>query len=71
MAIGDVAVATLVDTSVLLDVLLEGAEHGEESERRLARALRAGPVAINDVIAAELAPTFDDEQLLWSTLGAA
>ena len=35
---------TLVDTSVLLDVLLAGAEHGDESERRLATALRAGLV---------------------------
>lgn len=71
MGIGDPAVATLVDTSVLLDVLFEGAKHGEESARRLARALEAGPVVINDIIAAELAPTFDDEQLLWSTLGEA
>jgi hypothetical protein len=71
VASGEHVVATLVDTSVLLDVLLEGAEHGEESARRLARALGAGPVLINDIIAAELAPTFDDEQLLWSTLGEA
>jgi predicted nucleic acid-binding protein len=52
---------TLVDTNVLLDVLLVGAEHGDESERRLAAALRAGPVVVNDVIAAELAPVFDTE----------
>lgn len=63
--------ATLVDTSVLLDVLLEGARHGDESEVRLAAALANGPLWINDVIAAELAPAFDNEQALWSTLAEA
>jgi hypothetical protein len=57
---------TLVDTNVLLDVLLAGAEHGDDSERRLAAALRAGPVIVNDVIAAELAPVFDSAAALWS-----
>ncbi|HLK11219.1 MAG TPA: type II toxin-antitoxin system VapC family toxin [Candidatus Binatia bacterium] len=59
---------TIVDINVLLDVLLLGAEHGDESERRLAAALRAGPVIVNDVIAAELAPIFDSAAALWSTL---
>lgn len=59
---------TIVDTNVLLDVLLVGAEHGEQSERRLAAALRAGPVVVNDVIAAELAPVFDTAAALWSAL---
>jgi len=59
---------TLVDTSVLLDVLLAGAEHGDESERRLATALRAGPVVVNDVIAAEVAAVFDTAAGLWSAL---
>jgi predicted nucleic acid-binding protein len=59
---------TLVDTNVLLDVLLAGAEHGDESEARLAAALRAGPLVVNDVIAAELAPVFDTAASLWSAL---
>jgi predicted nucleic acid-binding protein len=59
---------TLVDTNVLLDVLVEGARHGDESEARLAAALRAGPVMVNDVIAAELAPLFANEHELWRTL---
>lgn len=59
---------TLVDTNVLLDVLVEGARHGDESEARLAAALRAGPVVVNDVIAAELAPLFDNARELWQTL---
>ena len=62
---------TLVDTNVLLDVLLLGAEHGDESERRLAAALRAGPAMVNDVIAAELAPVFDTAGALWSALADA
>ena len=59
---------TLVDTNVLLDVLLAGAEHGDESEARLAAAVRAGPLVVNDVIAAELAPVFDTAASLWSAL---
>ena len=59
---------TLVDTNVLLDVLLAGAEHGDESEARLAAAVRAGPLVVNDVIAAELAPVFDTAAALWSAL---
>ena len=62
---------TLVDTSVMLDVLLIGAEHGDESEQRLANALRAGPAVVNDVIAAELAPVFDTAAGLWSALSDA
>lgn len=62
---------TLVDTSVLLDVLLAGSEHGDESERRLALASRAGPVIVNDVIAAELAPVFGTAAALWSALADA
>jgi hypothetical protein len=59
---------TLVDTNVLLDVLVEGAAHGDESERRLAAALRAGTVFVNEIVAAELAAAFEVESTLWSTL---
>jgi predicted nucleic acid-binding protein len=59
---------TLVDTNVLLDVLVESSIHGDESEGRLAAALRAGTVFINDVVAAELAAAFDEEAALWETL---
>ena len=62
---------TLVDTSVMLDVLLTGAEHGDESEQRLASALRVGLVVVNDVIAAELAPIFETATGLWSALADA
>ncbi len=59
---------TLVDTSIVLDILLEGAAHGDESEKRLTAALRAGPVFVNDIIAAELAPVFEEETEMWATL---
>lgn len=62
---------TLVDTNVLLDVLVAGAEHGDESEERLAAALRGGPLFVNDIIAAELAPLFAREDELWGTLASA
>jgi predicted nucleic acid-binding protein len=62
---------TLVDTNVLMDVLLAGAEHGEESAARLARALEFGPAVVNDVVAAELAPLFAEERSLWTTLARA
>ena len=62
---------TLVDTNVLVDVLLKGARHGDESERRLGAALHAGPVFVNDVIAAELAPLFSEEAELWQVLATA
>jgi predicted nucleic acid-binding protein len=62
---------TLVDTNVLLDVLLAGARHGDDSERRLAAALRVGPVFVNDVAAAELAPLFAEESELWRVLRSA
>lgn len=62
---------TLVDTNVLLDILLDGARHGSESEARLSAALQAGPVVVNELIAAELAPVFADEDALWTTLSKA
>jgi hypothetical protein len=59
---------TLVDTNVLLDVLIEGAAHGDESEARLAAALGRGTVFVNEIVAAELAAAFEREAMLWSTL---
>jgi hypothetical protein len=59
---------TLVDTSVLLDVLLEGSAHGKESERRLSAAQRSGSLSVNAIIAAELGPSFASEADLWSAL---
>lgn len=62
---------TVVDTNILLDVLLAGAAHGDDSERRLAAALAAGPLCVNHIIAAEIAPVFTREADLWEALAKA
>ena len=49
---------TAVDTNVLLDVLIPGAPHGDESERALAEALRAGAIIVSEPVYAELAAHF-------------
>jgi len=55
---------TAVDTNILLDVLIPGAPHGDESERALAEALRAGAVVISDPVYAELAVHFPEQETL-------
>ena len=51
---------TAVDTNVLLDVLIPDAPNGDESERALAEAVRAGAVVISELVYAELAAHFPD-----------
>lgn len=51
---------TAVDTNVLLDVLIPGAPHGDQSERALAEAVRAGALLISEPVYAELAVHFAD-----------
>ncbi len=48
---------TAVDTNVLLDILIPGARHGDDSERALAQALRVGAVVVSEPVYAELALT--------------
>jgi predicted nucleic acid-binding protein len=55
---------TAVDTNILLDVLIPDAPHGDESERALAEALRAGAVVICDPVYAELAAHFPEQEAL-------
>jgi hypothetical protein len=52
---------TAVDTNVLLDILIPGAPHGDESERALAEALRAGAIVVSDPVYAELAVHFPEQ----------
>jgi predicted nucleic acid-binding protein len=52
---------TAVDSPVLLDVLIPEAEHGGESEGRLARAAEAGALVISPTVAAELGAYFNRE----------
>lgn len=51
---------TAVDTNILLDVLVPGEIHGDESERNLGEAVGAGPVMISEPVFAELAAHFAD-----------
>lgn len=53
-----------VDTNILLDILIPNAPHGDESERALAEALRAGAVVISDLVYAELAVHFPEQEKL-------
>ena len=55
---------TAVDTNILLDVLIPDAPHGDESERALAEAVRAGAVVISDPVYAELAVHFPEQEKL-------
>jgi predicted nucleic acid-binding protein len=52
---------TAVDASVLLDVLVPGAEHGADSEARLASAVREGAVVVCPTVVAELGAHFGRE----------
>jgi predicted nucleic acid-binding protein len=49
---------TVVDSSVLLDIFTEDARWIEWSEQALSEALRTGPLIINAVVLAEVAPRF-------------
>ena len=53
---------TAVDTNVLLDVLIPGAPHGDESERALTEALRAGAIIVSEPVYAELAAHFSNSR---------
>ncbi len=48
-----------LDTNVLLDLLIPGASHAEESAQRLATAARSGAVVISEAVYAELAGRFE------------
>lgn len=53
------ALGTLVDSSVLLDVFTNDPRWGDWSAEQLAHAFDSGPVAINPLIFAELSVGFD------------
>jgi predicted nucleic acid-binding protein len=52
---------TAIDSVVLLDVLVPGAPHCQESERRLTSAAETGALAICPTVVAELAVYFTRE----------
>ena len=55
---------TAVDTSVLIDVLIEDPQHGDSSEAALRRAAAEGKLVICDVVYAELAGAFNERARL-------
>lgn len=57
-------IVTLVDSSIMLDLLSDGSAWRDWTEKALARALDDGDVAINPIIYAELAPGFLTEESL-------
>lgn len=59
---------TFVDSSVLLDVFTEDARWSEWSEGALTDAVSKGPLAINYVVLAEVAPRFSEIEELMKSL---
>jgi predicted nucleic acid-binding protein len=62
------APGTVVDSSVLLDVFTEDARWLDWSQARLIEAAQRGPLIINAVVLAELAPRFSRIEALRSAL---
>jgi predicted nucleic acid-binding protein len=56
--------ATLVDTNVLFDVLLEDEEWIDWSAARVAEAAQHGRVVVNPIIYAEVSSAYDDIEAL-------
>ena len=50
--------STLIDTNILIDIYQPGSEWEAWSASRLEEAFVAGPVFINQIVAAEIAPEF-------------
>jgi predicted nucleic acid-binding protein len=61
---------TFVDSSVLLDVFTEDSQWSEWSEGVLTDAFLRGPLVINYVVLAEVAPRFDRIEELMESLPA-
>lgn len=59
---------TLVDSSVLLDILTEDRKWLEWSQARLTEAVASGRVVVNSVVIAEVAPRFTRVEDLRETL---
>jgi len=55
---------TAVDTNILLDILIPGAQHGDSSEKALLRSLEHGAVIICEAVYAELAAHFPSQEEL-------
>ncbi len=60
----------LVDSNVLLDIVKKDPRWGPRSEKSLAEALDSGPIAINQLIYAEVSVAYERCEQLDSILGA-
>ena len=60
--------ATIVDSSVLLDIFTEDSQWLEWSQARLTEAAQRGALILNSVIVAEVSPRFPRVEELRSTL---
>lgn len=65
------ALAALVDTNVLLDLVTDDPAWANWSIRRLETASLRGPLAINDMVYAELSVRFDEIERLDAFLASA
>jgi predicted nucleic acid-binding protein len=65
------APGAVVDSSVLLDVFTEDPRWAEWSERAMAEALASGPLIVNAVVLAEIAPRFSRVEDLETTVASA
>jgi hypothetical protein len=59
---------TLVDSSVLLDVLTDGQVWADWSQAQLEQAAAAGPLVINDVIYAEISARYPSADVVDSVI---
>jgi predicted nucleic acid-binding protein len=59
---------TLVDSNVLLDVLTDSQVWGDWSERQLELAAASGPLAINDIVYAEISTRYPSVDVVDSIL---
>ena len=55
---------TALDTSVLLDILVDDPKYADRSEARLAKAFEQGSLIISPAVYAELVPQANDRQQL-------
>lgn len=55
---------TALDTNVLLDLFLAGAEHHNQSQDAIRAAFAQGEIIVCDIVYAELVPHFGERRLL-------
>jgi len=59
---------SVVDTNILLDIFLPDPLHGKSSINLLEKAYQQGSLVICDIVYCELAPQFDEKNLLDESL---